>query len=193
MPEPPDGGGYDGRMYFYLCAAGSPASCPGGQSSTDYYDFIEFAIGNNPPPQAPYWINYDTTRVDAFAIKLALDLHDTTGPDYYIGENCATFAEDRSDSFAAFVSAVPDIFKPCAQTNAPYRIPEPGGGCGFNAGGANADYYNSYEAEMSPTMASRFRCQVRMPAASGHIRTSRRRSSATSGPRRVLGPRRGSS
>jgi Beta-1,3-glucanase len=148
MPTPAAGGGYNGRMYFYLCAAGSPASCPGSQGATDYYDFIEFAIGNNSPPQAPYWINYDTTRVDAFAIKLALDLHDATGPDYYTGENCATFAEDRSDTFAAFVSAVPDVFKPCGQTHAPYRIQEPGGGCGFNAGGANADYYDSYEMEM---------------------------------------------
>jgi hypothetical protein len=148
MPAPPASGGYNGRMYFYLCAAGSAASCAGSQGKTDYYDFIEFAIGTNPAPQPPYWINYDTTRVDAWAIKLALDLHDATGPDYYTGENCPTFAEDRTSTFAAFVAAVPDVFKPCGQTDAPYRIPEPGGGCGFNTGGANADYYNSYEMEM---------------------------------------------
>jgi hypothetical protein len=148
MPTPPADGGYNGRMYFYLCAAGSPASCAGSQGATDYYDFIELAVGNNAPPQAPYWINYDTTRVDAFAIKLALDLHDATGPDYYSGENCPTFAEDRADTFAAFVSSVPDVFKPCGQTHAPYRIQEPGGGCGFNAGGANAHYYDSYVSEM---------------------------------------------
>jgi len=146
MPAPPPG--YNGRMYFYICPTGSPASCPGSQGKTDYYDFIEFALGtNNTGPK--YWINYDTTRVDAFAIKLALDLHVTTGPDYYIGENCPTFAEDRAATFASYVSSVPAPFQPCGQPpNAPYRIPEPGGGCGFNAGGPNADYYNSFIAQM---------------------------------------------
>lgn len=150
MPAPPAGGGYNGRMYFYICPTGSRASCPGSQGKTDYYDFIEFAIGNNNTPP-PYWINYDTTRVDAFAIKLALDLHVTSGSqtDYYTGENCPTFAEDRAATFASYVASVPAEFQPCGQApNAPYRIPEPGGGCGFNAGGANANYFNSYEMEM---------------------------------------------
>jgi hypothetical protein len=148
MPAPPAGGGFNGRMYFYICPTGSAASCPGSQGSTDYYDFIEFAFGNN-TTGPKYWINYDTTRVDAFAIKLALDLNTTTGADHYIGENCPTFAEDRTATFASYVASVPDEFKPCGQApNAPYRIPEPGGGCGFNAGGANADYYNSFEQEI---------------------------------------------
>jgi hypothetical protein len=148
MPAPPAGGGFNGRMYFYICPAGSAASCPGSQTPTDYYDFIEFAFGNN-TTGPKYWINYDTTRVDAFAIKLALDLKTTTAPDAYIGENCPTFAENRADTFASYVASVPAAFQPCGQApNAPYRIPEPGGGCGFNAGGANADYYNSYETEI---------------------------------------------
>lgn len=148
MPAPPAGGGYNGRMYFYICPTGSPSTCPGSNGATDYYDFIEFAIGNN-TTAPPYWINYDTTRVDAFAIKLALDLHVTTGPDHYTGENCPTFAEDRAATFASYVASVPAPFQPCGQPpNAPYRIPEPGGGCGFNAGGANADYYDSFEQEM---------------------------------------------
>jgi Beta-1,3-glucanase len=130
-----------GRMYFYLCAAGSPSTCPGDNGPTSYYDFIEFTIGTTS-------INCDTTRVDAFGIKLALDLHSKAGADLYVGEDYPTFAEDRADTFAAFVAAVPPTFQPCAQApNAPYRILEPGG-CGFNTGGANADYYDSFEQTM---------------------------------------------
>ncbi len=140
-------GAYNGRMYFFICPAGSTGTC-GSEGSTDYYDFWEYAIGTN-TTGPKWWINYDTTRVDAFALKIALDLHVTTGPDDYIGENCPTFAEDRTATFASYVASVPAPFQPCGQApNAPYRIPEPGGGCGFNAGGANADYYNSYEMEM---------------------------------------------
>jgi Beta-1,3-glucanase len=140
-------GAYNGRMYFFICPTGSTDKC-GSEGPTDYYDFWEYAIGTNTTGPM-WWINYDTTRVDAFALKIALDLHVTTGPDYYIGENCPTFAEDRTDTFASYVASVPAEFQPCGQApNAPYRIPEPGGGCGFNAGGANADYYNSYETEM---------------------------------------------
>jgi hypothetical protein len=150
MPAPPPGGQFNGRMYFYICPTGSPANCPGSQGPTDYYDFIEFDLGNNNNNTGPkYSINYDTTRVDAFAIKLALDLKVSTGPDDYIGENCPTFAEDRTATFASYVASVPAEFMPCGQPpNAPYRIAEPGGGCGFNAGGPNANYYNSFEMEM---------------------------------------------
>jgi Beta-1,3-glucanase len=148
MPAPPAGGGFNGRMYFYICPAGSPAGCAGSNGATDYYDFIEFAFGNN-TTGPKYWINYDTTRVDAFGIKLALDLNATTGPDHYVGENCPTFAEDRAATFASYVASVPAEFQPCGQPpNAPYRIKEPGAGCGFNAGGPNADYYNAFEMEM---------------------------------------------
>jgi len=148
MPAPPASGGFNGRMYFYICPSGSPASCAGSNGATDYYDFIEFAFGNN-TTGPKHWINYDTTRVDAFGIKLALDLNVTTGPDHYTGENCPTFAEDRAATFASYVASVPKEFQPCGEApNAPYRIPEPGGGCGFNAGGANADYYASYVTEM---------------------------------------------
>jgi hypothetical protein len=145
FPVPPTGG-YNGRFYFFICPTGMTDTC-GNEGPTDYYDFWEYFIGtNNTGPM--YGINYDTTRVDAFAIKIALDLHVTTGPDYYIGENCPTFAEDRTATFASYVASVPAPFQPCGQPPiAPYRITEPGG-CGFNAGGPNADYYNSFEQEM---------------------------------------------
>src|SRR5271155_3592044 len=49
-----------GRIYFYLGAVGT--------SPTDYYDFIEYTIG-------PTQFNGNTTRVDAFGIKVAMRLH----------------------------------------------------------------------------------------------------------------------
>ena len=52
-----------GRMYFYL---GSPNS--------QYFDFIEFTVG-------PNVFNGNTTRVDAFGLKLAMRLHADDGYD----------------------------------------------------------------------------------------------------------------
>jgi hypothetical protein len=140
-------GSYNGRMYFFICPTGATDKC-GSEGATDYYDFWEYAVGTNTTGPM-WWINYDTTRVDAFALKIALDLHLTTGPDDYIGENCPTFAEDRTATFASYVASVPGPFQASGlPPNAPYRIPEPGAGAGFNAGGANADYYNSFEQEI---------------------------------------------
>jgi hypothetical protein len=150
FPDVVGGKGYNGRMYFHICPAGSAANCPSSNGKTDYYDFWEYAIGTN-ATGPKYWINYDTTRVDAFGLKLALFLHttNTTRPDYYIGENCPTFAEDRATTFAEYVASVPAEFKPCGTApNAPYRIAEPGGGCGFNAGGPNANYYYAWEQQL---------------------------------------------
>ena len=64
-----------GRMYFYV---GSPTS--------QYNDFIEFTVG-------PNVFNGNTTRVDAFALKLAMRLHADDGYDVAVGEDYATFAE----------------------------------------------------------------------------------------------------
>ena len=144
-------------------------------------------------PGPPYWINYDTTRVDAFAIKLALDLHDATGPDYYIGENCPTFAEDRTDTFASFVASVPDVFKPCGQT--PTRrtgFPSRAAGAGSTREARTPTTTTASRRRCGPTTGSRFRCRVRTAAASGRIRISPPPSSATSGPRRGRGPPRAS-
>ncbi|MFG3203829.1 beta-1,3-glucanase family protein [Streptomyces sp. NPDC048192] len=115
-----------GRMYFYLGSPNSP-----------YYDFIEFTVGNNV-------FNGNTTRVDAFGLKLAMRLHTKDGYDVEVGENRQTFAEDRATTFQRFIDAVPSQFKVLAQTQAPYRIIAPGSDPSFRAGGANADYFTSY-------------------------------------------------
>ncbi len=120
-----------GRMYFGLGAPPDPAN------PNAYWDFIEFTIG-------PTVFNGNTTRVDALGLKLAMRLHCADGYDAAVGENEATFAEDRAVTFQRYIDSVPTEFKPCGTAQAPYRIPEPGGGCGFNAGGPYATYYDSY-------------------------------------------------
>jgi hypothetical protein len=114
-----------GRMYFYLEAPNSK-----------YYDFIEFTIG-------PSQFNGNTTRVDAFGLKIAIRLHCADNFDVAVGEDLTTFQEDRAVTFQKFVDEAPAEFKSLAMSQAPYRIIEPGGG-GFNAGGMYADYYNSF-------------------------------------------------
>jgi hypothetical protein len=111
-----------GRMYFYL---GDPAS--------KYFDFIEFTIGTA--------FNGNTTRVDAFGIKIAMRLHAADGYDVAVGEDYATFAEDRAVTFQRFMDETPPEFAGCL-AQAPFRIIEPGAG-GFNAGGAQQHYYDS--------------------------------------------------
>jgi hypothetical protein len=121
-----------GRIYFYIGNVGT--------QQTDYYDFMEYTIG-------PTQFNGNTTRVDAFGLKVAFRLHCADGFEATVGENAATFAESRSATFARFVAAVPDPFKQLAQVQAPYRIVNPGGG-GFDAGGAYANYYASYVSQV---------------------------------------------
>ncbi|MEW2165315.1 beta-1,3-glucanase family protein [Streptomyces sp. NPDC007084] len=125
-----------GRMYFYL---GSPNSA--------YYDFIEFTVGNNV-------FNGNTTRVDAFGLKLAMRLHTKDGYDVEVGENRQTFAEDRAATFQRFTDAVPTPFKVLAQTQAPYRIIAPGSDPSFRAGGANANYFTSYAQSVGVNAAT---------------------------------------
>jgi hypothetical protein len=124
-----------GRMYFYVCGAAN--GCTGDPTKSQYYDFIEFTIG-----AAQY--NGNTTRVDAFGLKIANRLHCADGFDGAFGEDYETFAEDRTVTFQKFLSEAPAEFQPCAQPpHAPYRIVEPGA-CGFNAGGMYATYYDSF-------------------------------------------------
>ncbi|MER6533791.1 beta-1,3-glucanase family protein [Streptomyces sp900105755] len=125
-----------GRMYFYL---GSPTS--------SYYDFIEFTVGNNV-------FNGNTTRVDAFGLKLAMRLHTKDGYDVEVGENRQTFAEDRATTFQRFIDAVPSQFDVLAQTQAPYRIIAPGSDPSFRAGGANANYFTSYAQSVGVNAAT---------------------------------------
>ncbi|MFC4591496.1 beta-1,3-glucanase family protein [Sphaerisporangium corydalis] len=125
-----------GRMYFYL---GSPNS--------QYYDFIEFTVGASV-------FNGNTTRVDAFGIKLAMRLHAHDGYDVSVGEDQTTFAEDRAVTFQKFVNEVPAEFKPLAQVQAPYRIIAPGSHAGFRAGGANANYFSAYASSVGVSAAT---------------------------------------
>jgi hypothetical protein len=115
-----------GRMYFYL---GSPTS--------QYFDFIEFTVGANV-------FNGNTTRVDAFGLKLAMRLHAKDGYDVQVGEDQQTFTEDRSVTFQKFIDSVPAEFKVLAQTQAPYRIIAPGSDPSFQTGGVNAGYFTAY-------------------------------------------------
>jgi predicted alpha-1,2-mannosidase len=119
-----------GRLYMGL---GAP---PNGANPNAYWDFIEFTIG-------PTQFNGNTTRVDAFGLKIAMRLHCADGYDVSVGENLATFQESRTATFNRFKAAVPAEFQNCAIIEAPYRIVEPGA-AGFNAGGQYATYYDSY-------------------------------------------------
>jgi len=117
-----------GRMYFYL---GSPDS--------KYNDFIEFTVGDDV-------FNGNTTRVDAFGLKLAMLLHNDDGSEQAVGENRATFAESRAATFQRFEAAVPDEFKHLASGTD--RIVSPGGDAEFAAGGQYADYMSSYASSV---------------------------------------------
>jgi hypothetical protein len=117
-----------GRMYFYL---GSPTS--------QYFDFIEFTVGAGV-------FNGNTTRVDAFGLKIAMRLHSKDGSDQQVGENYATFTEDRATTFSRFAAAVPAEFQHEATATSPYRILSPGSDSNFLPGGPNQNYMSSYAA-----------------------------------------------
>jgi fibronectin type 3 domain-containing protein len=125
--------GASGRMSFYLGPLGL---------SSPYVDFIEYTIGAT-------FFNGDTTRVDAFAVKLAFNLTCADGTNIAVGENAATFAEDRSATFQRIATSVPQPFPVLAQLKAPYSIPNPG--VLFNAGGEYEDYYTAYIDEVWAT------------------------------------------
>ena len=124
-----------GRMYFFLC--GAATSCTGDPTKSPYYDFIEHTIG-----AAQY--NGNTTRVDAFGIKLAMRLHCADGFEATVGEDYQTFQEDRAVTFQKFLDEVSAPFQPLAKApHAPYRIVEPGAD-GFKTGGPYATYYDAF-------------------------------------------------
>ena len=125
-----------GRMYFYL-----------GTPNSQYADFIEFTVG-------PNVFNGNTTRVDAFGLKLAMRLHADDGYDASVGEDQATFAEDRAVTFQRFVDAVPAEFKHLGQIQAPYRIPSPGNSSQFRAGGQYAGYFTAYASSVGVSAAT---------------------------------------
>jgi hypothetical protein len=126
-----------GRMYFFL---NDPTS---SENNTNYWDFIEFTVGATS-------INMDTTRVDAFDVKLAFNLTCSDGTNVALGENQQTFTEDRSVTFQRYANGVPSTPGGDFQSDliyAPYRIIEPGG-AGFNAGGADQNYYANYISDI---------------------------------------------
>jgi hypothetical protein len=123
-----------GRLYFYACP---PADCPSDPTKSRYFDFIEHTIG-------PAQYNGNTTRVDAFGLKIAMRLHCADGFDVAVGEDYETFLEDRAVTFQKFIAEVPAEFQHLAQPPfAPFRIVEPGAGQ-FKAGGAYATYYDAF-------------------------------------------------
>lgn len=122
-----------GRMYFYLCLAGD-AACTADPTKSKYFDFIEHTISADT-------YNGNTTRVDAFGLKIAIRLHCADGFDKAVGEDQATFAETRDATFAKYMADVPGEF--AATVQAPYRIVEPGA-AGFGKGGPHATYYDSF-------------------------------------------------
>jgi hypothetical protein len=113
-----------GRMYFYL-----------GAPDSKYYDFIEHTIGDKQ-------YNGNTTRVDAFGLKIAMRLHCADGYDVAVGDAYDLFHEDRAVTFQRFIDEVPEEFKHLAQIQAPYRIVEPGAG-EFKKGGLYEHYYDA--------------------------------------------------
>jgi hypothetical protein len=119
-----------GRMSFAL---GSPEG--------RYRDFIEFTVGADV-------FNGNTTRVDAFGLKLAMRLHAHDGYDVAVGENEATFAEDRDATFRRFAEAMPAELKSLATIAAPDRIPNPAASPDLQPGGRYADYLSRYAASV---------------------------------------------
>ena len=125
-----------GRMYFYL---GSPNS--------QYFDFIEFTVGAGA-------FNGNTTRVDAFGLKIAMRLHSHDGNDVQVGEDYQTFTEDRAVTFQKFSDEVPAEFKHLATATAPYRILAPGSDAAFRSGGQYQNYLSAYAAQNGITAAT---------------------------------------
>jgi len=125
-----------GRMSFFL-----------GAPNSQYSDFIEFTV-------SPTVFNGNTTRVDAFGLKLALRLHAHDGFDVQVGEDQATFAEPRATTFQRFVDAMPAEFKHLGQVQSPLRIPSPGNSSVFRPGGASANYFTAYASSVGVTAST---------------------------------------
>jgi hypothetical protein len=145
-----------GRLAF-LYLRGADTTCAADRPRA-ILDFIEHTIGANQ-------YNGNTTRVDAFGLKIAMRLHCADGFDRAVGEDYETFLEDRAVTFQKFIDSVPDEFKPLAQPPfAPYRIVEPGRG-GFSTGGAYEHYYDTFVDEIWAVNGT-----VPKPGANGMVR-----------------------
>ncbi len=127
-----------GRMYFYVVTDPTDPTLQADPTRSPYFDFIEFTIGGSPAR-----FNGNTTRVDAFGLKLAMRLRSPDGDDT-VGEDYTTFQESREATFAKFIAETPAEFAHLAQPPyAPYRIVEPGTGQ-FKLGGTYQHYMDSW-------------------------------------------------
>jgi F5/8 type C domain-containing protein/glycosyl hydrolase family 64 (putative beta-1,3-glucanase) len=122
-----------GRMYFYL-----------GTPNSQYFDFIEFTVGAGV-------FNGNTTRVDAFGLKIAMRLHSHDGNDVQVGEDYQTFTETRQATFDKFAAETPTEFKHLATATAPFRIMAPGSDAAFRQGGQYQTYMSSYASQNGVT------------------------------------------
>jgi hypothetical protein len=131
------------RINFYL-----------GSTTSSYHDFIELNSSGTT-------INADTSRVDAFALPLAIHLHNSDGTDTVVGENDSVFAESRTALFTQFENFVPAAFKQLATVDAPFSIPSPTDVAAFQPGGADASYMTAYAASLGDTETTQevFGCQ----------------------------------
>jgi hypothetical protein len=113
--------------------AGANIDNPSDPNINVTFDFMEMAI----VPTTGFYGN--TTRVDQFGFPLTLRLQGLGGYDQTVGETAT-----RASLISAWSSAVPAQFQGLAQAPySPYRIVAPAHGS-FGAGGANANYLDSY-------------------------------------------------
>jgi hypothetical protein len=127
-----------GRMYFYIVTDPTDPVTAADPTRSPYVDFIEFTISGTPTV-----CNVNTTRVDAFGLKLALRIHTAT-LENTVGEDYQTFLESRDATFAKFIAETPLEFAHLAQSPfAPFRIVEPGTG-NFKQGGSQQHYMDSW-------------------------------------------------
>jgi hypothetical protein len=75
-------------------------------------------------------------------------MHARDGFDTSVGEDLATFTEDRAATFSRFMAEVPAEFDHLAQVQAPFRIPSPGNDPAFRPGGVSANYFTGYAASV---------------------------------------------
>lgn len=125
---------------LYLFVAKSKAET--GTGAKQYFDFIEFNLGRS-SASVPYNFNGDTTRVDAFGLKLAFRLQCDNDRVFVRGEDYGTFLEPRPVTFLKYAASTSTDFARAAQTSAPYRIAEPGAS-GFGKTGPYATYFDAY-------------------------------------------------
>ncbi len=121
-----------GRIYVYLGKV--------GQTPTDYYDFLEYTIG-------PTQFNGNTTRVDAFGIKLA---HAPPLRGRLRGDRRRERRDVRGESrddVPAFHRRRPDGVQAARAASGALSDPESGLG-GFGTGGQYANYYAAYIDEI---------------------------------------------